>query len=157
MEQEGSLPCPQEPTAGPYPEPDESNKFPYYTYISELVSYHCLTLHVFPSKLRDHLRVKGLIYWGFKWCRTVLNIRYYYYTYIYTSCSHHSFHALASAVSVKPAASEKHHIITLTSRYQSHKTKPYIWFPAQNIPGRSDSLLPCFSKNITSYVKWNIT
>lgn len=39
MEQEGSLPFPQQPTVGPYREPEESNKFPYYTYICELVSY----------------------------------------------------------------------------------------------------------------------
>jgi hypothetical protein len=38
MEQEGSLPCLQQPIIGPYPEPDESSKFPYYIYISELFS-----------------------------------------------------------------------------------------------------------------------
>jgi hypothetical protein len=32
MEPEGSLLCPQEPSTGPYPEPDQSN--PYYPILS---------------------------------------------------------------------------------------------------------------------------
>jgi hypothetical protein len=32
MEPESSLPCAQEPSTGPYPEPDQSN--PYYSILS---------------------------------------------------------------------------------------------------------------------------
>jgi hypothetical protein len=32
MEPEGSLPCSQEPSTGPYPEPDQSN--PYHAILS---------------------------------------------------------------------------------------------------------------------------
>jgi hypothetical protein len=44
MEPEGTLPCSQEPTAGPYPEPDEKNpNFPrYFPKIHLVVSSHLL-------------------------------------------------------------------------------------------------------------------
>jgi hypothetical protein len=127
---EGSLQCPQEPTVDPYPHPDESSKFPYYAHISEFVSCCYITLHVHPSKLKGPLNNERVNILGFYVMQNIANICYYSYTYIYTSCSHHAFCPLACTVSFKPAAPEKQRFTILTSRYQSHKTKPYIWFPS---------------------------
>jgi hypothetical protein len=43
MEPEGSLPCPQEPSNGPYPEPDRST--PYHPILSLLRSIMILSTH----------------------------------------------------------------------------------------------------------------
>jgi hypothetical protein len=49
METEGSLPCPAEPTTGPYPEPDESS--PYHRILFILISILILSsylhLHIY--------------------------------------------------------------------------------------------------------------
>jgi hypothetical protein len=44
MEPEGSLPCLQGPSTGPYPEPDQSN--PYHPKLSLLSSISLLFIHL---------------------------------------------------------------------------------------------------------------
>jgi hypothetical protein len=57
MESEGSLPCSQEPSTGPYPEPDQSS--PYHPDLSLL-----RTILIFPTHL--HLGLpSGLFLSGF--------------------------------------------------------------------------------------------
>jgi hypothetical protein len=40
MEPEGSLPCTQEPSTGPYPEPDQCS--PYHTILSPKIHYNII-------------------------------------------------------------------------------------------------------------------
>jgi hypothetical protein len=84
METKGSLPCSQQPSSGPYPEPDESS--PYHPNLSRLKSVLILSTHLrvgLPSGLifsglffkklkrglRDHLAVCLCVYFLCGPCR----------------------------------------------------------------------------------------
>jgi hypothetical protein len=59
MEPEGSLPCQQEPTTGPYPEPDESGPYPYHVSLRTILLFFHLRLG-FPSGSFSDFPAKNL-------------------------------------------------------------------------------------------------